>query len=401
MPAPADLVPRLAELAVTVGTNLQPGQIVTVIAENGQEEIVRAIAVEAYRRGARFVDPFYFDPHVKRARIEHAGEEGLDFVPDWHGYRVAQRGEQRCAHINVTGSVDPSVYDGLDPGRLGRDLFPRVREAMTVVRERTSNWTAIPYPTPGWASQVHPALAPDEALERLREELAHVCRVDSDDPVAAWKERLAATDAAAQRLNERRFDALHYEGPGTDLTIGLLPTSTWANAWFTTVDGIRHLANIPTEEVFTSPDPERADGVVRSTKPLIFGDGARVDGLVVRFEGGRAVSVEADSGADNLRSRITRDEGAPRLGEVALVDREGRIGPLGTVFQNTLLDENAASHIALGAGFPVAVAEEDAPRVNMSAIHEDFMVGADDVDVTGITRDGERVPVLRQGAWQI
>jgi aminopeptidase len=185
------------------------------------------------------------------------------------------------------------------------------------------------------------------------------------------------------------------------VSIGLLPTSRWANAGFTTVDGVQHLANIPTEEVFTSPDPERVDGVVMSTKPLAFADGAIVRGLRVRFEGGRAVAVEADEGAGYLQSRTEKDEGASRLGEVALVDREGRIGPLGTVFYDTLLDENAASHIAFGNGFDFAVEREDLERVNRSAIHVDFMIGGDGVDVTGVTRGGERVPVLRGGAWQI
>jgi aminopeptidase len=398
---PDDRVSRLAELAVTVGANMQRGQIVTILAETGQEELVRALADQAYRRGARFVDPTYFDPHVKRARMEHADDETLDFVPNWHGFRTLERGNQRCAHIAIAGAVEPDVFDGLDPGRLGRDIFPRVKESSKVVGDRTSNWTIVPYPTVGWARQVYPGLDDDAAVERMWDELAHVCRLDDDDPVAAWQERLDATAAAAGRLNERGFDGLHYEGPGTDLTVGLLPTSTWANASFVTVDGIRHLANIPTEEVFTTPDPQRAEGVVRATKPLIFSDGSRVDGLVVRFEGGRAVQIDADSGVENLRTRVASDEGGARLGEVALVDREGRIGPLGTLFQNTLLDENAASHIALGHGFPFAVGEEDLHRVNESGIHEDFMVGSDEVAVTGITRDGERMPVLRGGAWQI
>jgi aminopeptidase len=398
---PDDRVDRLAELAVTVGANMQPGQILTILAETGQEEMVRAVADQAYRRGARFVDPWYFDPHVKRARIEHADEETLDFVPSWHGFRVLERGNQRCAHVSIAGAVEPDVFDDLDPARLGRDVLPRVKESSKVIGDRTSNWTIVPYPTVGWARQVYPEHDDAAALERMWEELAHVCRLDDDDPVAAWQERLDATAAAAERLNARRFDALHYEGPGTDLTIGLLPSSIWANASFVTVDGIRHLANIPTEEVFTSPDPERAEGVVRATKPLIFSDGSRVDGLTVRFEGGRAVQIDAERGVENLRTRAASDEGGARLGEVALVDREGRIGPLGTLFQNTLLDENAASHIALGHGFPFAVGEADVHRVNQSGIHEDFMIGSDEVVVTGITRDGERVPVLRGGAWQI
>ncbi len=392
---------RLAELAVLVGANLQRGQILSVAAELGHEPLVRAIAETAYRHGARFVEASYFDPWVKRARIEHAAGDTLDFVPSWYGERALARGEQRCASITLTGPAAPGLLDDLDPARAGRDLLPRVRENLRVINDRTVNWTIVPYPTPGWASLVHPQLPTDEALERLWEEVVHVCRLDEDDPVAAWKERFAATAAAAERLNERRFDAIHFEGPGTDLTVGLLPTSHWGNAGFTTVDGVPHLANVPSEEVFTSPDPTRTEGTVRSTKPLTFADGSVVRGLTVRFEGGRAVAIEADEGAVNLRTRTERDEGGARLGEVALVDREGRIGRLDTVFSETLLDENAASHIALGSAYEFAAGEEDRERLNQSAIHIDFMIGGDEVDVDGITQTGERVPVLRGGAWQI
>jgi aminopeptidase len=393
---------RLADLTLTLGANLQPDQILTVTAELEHEPLVRELADLAYRRGARFVDVYWFDPYVKRARIQHAAEETLDFVPSWYADRAVAKGEQRCAGVTLSGPTDPRLFDDLDPARAGRDMLPRVKESGKVVSDRTSNWTIVPYPTVGWARLVRPEAEPAEALDLLWADIAHVCRLDEEDPIAAWQARIDATASASARLNERRFDALHFEGPGTDLTIGLLPTSIWANALFDTVDGIRHLANIPTEEVFTSPDPLRADGVVRSTKPLVFADGARVSGLTVRFEGGRAVSIDADEGAENLRARAAKDEGASRLGEVALVDREGRIGKLATIFHDTLLDENAASHIALGKGFDFAVeSTEDRGRVNDSAVHHDFMVGGDDVEVTGITGAGERVPVLRDGAWQI
>ena len=397
-----DRTRRLAELAVDFGANLQSGQVLAVSADLGHEPLARAIAEHAYRRGARFVDVDYFDPYVKRARIEHAADETLDFVPSWYGERILALGEQRCARVTIAGAPTPDVFDGLNPARLGRDLLPRVRESGQVVSERTTNWTIVPYPTPGWARQVHPGVGEEEALARLWDEVVHVCRLDEADPAAAWHERIEATAAAAQRLNEHAFDAVEFRGPGTDVTIGLLPSSTWANARHATVDGIAHLANIPTEEVFTSPDPERADGVVTATKPLVFPDGAAVEGLRIRFQGGRAVEIDAESGADTLRRRCEKDEGGSRLGEVALVDRSGRIGRLGTVFYNTLIDENAASHIALGNGFLYAVTDEaDHARVNRSAIHVDFMIGADDVEVTGITRGGERVPVLRGGDWQI
>jgi aminopeptidase len=252
-----------------------------------------------------------------------------------------------------------------------------------------------------WAQLVFPGLPPEEALDLLWEQVAHVCRLDEPDPVAAWSERAAALTVAAERLNERRFDALHYEGPGTDLTIGLLPSSTFHAALDTTVDGIVHLANLPTEEVYATPDPKRADGHVRSTKPLVLSDGTIIRGLEVRFEGGRAVQIDAEQGAAVMRGRAAFDEGAARLGEVALVDRKGRIGKLGTVFYDTLLDENAASHIALGDGFNDGLVGEDKERRNRSAIHIDFMIGSDDLAVTGITREGERVPVLRGGSWQL
>jgi len=397
-----DRIERLAELTVAFGTNLQPGQILAVSAEPGHAELVRAVAAAAYRRGARFVDVWYFDPLVKRERIAHAPEETLDFVPSWYGEKVLELGRQRCARLHVAGTTEPDRLAGLDPARAGRDQLPRIRESGQVVSERTTNWCIVPFPTEAWAEQVHPDLPRAEALERLWEEVVHVCRLDEPDPVRAWEERMDATGEAARRLTERRFDALRFEGPGTDLTLGLLPSSRWWNARFSTVDGIPHVPNIPSEEVFTSPDPARADGVVRSTKPLVLADGTIVRGLSVRFEGGRAVEVEAEAGAETLRGLTRLDEGAARLGEVALVDREGRIGRLDTVFWNTLIDENAASHVALGNGFAFAVEDEsDAARVNTSGTHIDFMIGGDDVAVTGITGGGDEVPVLRDGAWQL
>ena len=270
-----------------------------------------------------------------------------------------------------------------------------------MVADRTVNWTIVPYPTLAWAQQVHPELDDEAAFETLCREIVHVCRLDEPDPDAAWRSAIEELTDVGSRLNALSLDALHYEGPGTDLTVGLLPSSSWIGAVSWTVDGLEHLPNVPTEEVFTTPDPARAEGRVRSTKPLVLVDGSIVRGLEVRFESGRAVEVDAEEGAEVIRARIARDEGASRLGEVALVDRESRIGQLGTVFYETLLDENAASHVAFGSAYEEAVSEEDVPRVNKSAIHIDFMVGGDDVDVTGITRDGKRMPVLRGGAWQI
>lgn len=396
----ATTLERLADLLVGFGANVQPGQIVAVSSEIGKEPLTRAIAASAYRHGAAFVDVAYADPYVRRARIEHGSDAALETVPSWFGERILRLGEQRCARVALTGPVAPGLLEDLDPARVGRDRSQALREAGKVINERTTNWTIGPCPTPAWARLVHPGLDPDAALAKLWEEIVHVCRLDEDDPVAAWRARMATLVGVTERLTAAGFDALHFEGPGTDLTVGLLPSSRWVSAAFETVDGIAHAPNLPSEEVFTTPDPERTEGVVRATKPLLVG-GATIRGLTVRFEGGRAVAIDAEQGADTLREMTRHDDGGARLGEVALVDREGRIGPLGTVFYDTLLDENAASHVALGRGFDFAVDEADVERVNDSLIHVDFMIGSDDVDVTGVTAAGERVPVLRGGAWQL
>ncbi len=392
---------RLADLAIGFGANVSPGQVVAIGGEPGKEYLVRAIAESAYEHGAKFVDVAWFDPWVKRARIEHAADDTLDYVPPWYGERILALGEHRAARIALSGPTAPGLLEDLDPVRAGRDRLPSVKEAGKVVNDRTTNWCIVPCPTPAWAKLVFPDLGEAEGLAKLEEQILHVLRLDEPDPIAAWRARAETLITAARKLTECGFDALHYEGPGTDLTVGLLHDAEWQAARFETVDGIEHMPNLPTEEVFTSPDPRRADGYVSATKPLVLIDGTVVRDMRVRFEAGRAVEVDASTAQDVMRTIIERDEGAARLGEVALVDREGRIGKLDTVFYDTLLDENAASHIALGQGFPFLVEGEQSSLVNESQIHIDFMIGSPDLLVTGITRDGDRVPVLVDGNWQI
>jgi aminopeptidase len=392
---------RFADLVVGFGANVQQDQIVGIGCEPGKEYMVRALAASAYRHGAKFVDVGWFDPYVKRARIELADPSTLGFVPSWYGERVLAYGEQRGARVALSGPSAPGLMSDLDPALVGKDHLPAVKEGIQVVNERTTNWTICPCPTQAWADLVFPELENGDRLPRLERELLHVLRLDEDDPIAAWRARADTLVGSAERLTERRFDALHYEGPGTDLTIGLLPSSSWQAARFQTVDGIEHMPNLPTEEVFTTPDPQRADGTVTSTKPLVLADGTVVRDLVVRFEGGRVSRLEASEGGATMETIIATDDGAARLGEVALVDREGRIGELGTIFYDTLLDENAASHIALGQGFPFVLDEQDRDRSNDSEIHIDFMIGSDDLSVTGITSAGERVPVLVEGRWRL
>ncbi len=392
---------QMATLAVRLGANVQPGQIVAVSSEPGKEQLARAIAEAAYAAGAKFVDLTVFDVYFKRARALNAERDTLGYVPPWIGERVLALGDHRAARISLSGPVAPYALDDVDPELISLDRLPRVPEAMKVLNEATTNWTIVPCPTPAWASLVYPRLEPAAALDRLWNEIAHVTRLDEPDPVAAWESRLAELKRVSSALDQLKVDRLHFEGPGTDLSVGLLPSSRWLAAKFETADGIEHQPNIPTEEVFTTPDPERVEGVVRSTKPL-FTSGTTVTGLEIRFEGGRAVQVDAEQGAEVVRGMIAADEGAARLGEVALVDREGRIGPLGTVFFDTLLDENAASHIALGHGYVAGVGDAaDVERANKSVIHTDFMIGSNDVSVTGFESNGNAVPLLRDGTWQI
>jgi len=342
-----------------------------------------------------------FDVYLKRARVQHAAPDTLGFVPPWYGQRVVALGEHRCARIALSGPAAPDALDGLDPTLVGMDMLPSVAESAKVLGDRTTNWTAAPCPTPAWAELVYPQLGSDAALQRLWDEIAHACRLDTADPIAAWEARFAELESVSTRLGNLTLDALQFDGPDTSLRIGLLPGAQWVSGRLQTVDGIVHAPNLPTEEVFTTPDPARVDGTVRSTRPLHVA-GALIEGLRVRFEGGRAVEIDADQGAGALRSLADRDQGAARLGEVALVDGAGRIGPLGTVFYDTLLDENAASHIALGQGLAFALNDRDSvARMNTSQIHVDFMIGSNEVAVTGLRRDGSEVPLLRCGVWQI
>jgi aminopeptidase len=391
---------RLAELSVH-GANVQPGQVMLVTAELGQEELARSIAAAAYDRGAKYVDVNYFDPYVKRARIEHADPDTLDFVPSWYGERAVAHADGRGARVTLAGVTAPNLLDDLDNALVGRDRLPYLKEIPKIVGERSTNWCIVPCPHPAWAKLVHPELSEADAYEKLWVELEHVLRLDEPDPSEAWEKRMAVLSDSARRLSEHHFDAIELRGPGTELTVGLLRTHRWWAADFQTVDGLRHFPNLPTEEVFTTPDPERTEGHVASTKPLVLRDGTIIRGLRVRFERGQAVEIEADENGEALRTQQSLDAGALKLGELALVDSQGRIGSLSTVFYDTLLDENAASHIALGNGFPFLVEGDDVARVNTSGTHVDFMIGSPELEVDGATAAGDRIPVLRNGDWQI
>jgi aminopeptidase len=389
-----ELIDRYARLLVRVGANVQPGQLVLVDAFSpGHAPLARAVAVEAYRAGARFVDVHYAELHAKRALIEYGSDEMLTWSSPWQLERVRAVGEEHGALVSLTGNPEPDIYAGLDGARVGRARPLELGKARLAITDGRCNWVIAAYPSPGWAQQVFGE--PD--ADRLWEAVAKCVRLDEDDPVAAWQEHIERLDRRASALNDRRFDAIRFRGPGTDLTVGLFHETRWISAPDETDFGVKHVANMPTEETYATPDPSRTEGTVRSTRPLQMG-GSVVHGLEVRFEGGRAVEVNATAGAELMREHVATDDGAARLGEVSIVDDTSRVGQTGLVFFDTLFDENAACHIALGDAINQSY---DGPGANTSSVHTDFMIGSPEVDVDGVLADGTEVPLLRENVWQL
>jgi aminopeptidase len=395
----------LAELAVKVGANVAEGQYVLVTGLIEHAPLAREIADVSYELGARYVDVAYADQHVRRSMIEKGSDEILEWSPDWAVKRIDDLGREHGALITITGDPDPELLSDLDQGRIGKARPLKIAEAhLRNVMDRRIGWTIVSYPNEGWAQTIFGE--PD--LERLWKDVEHAVRLDEPDPVSAWNDHIARLEERCRLLNERRFDAIRFRGPGTDLTVGLNKRSRWASGNTETEFGRRHVPNMPTEEVFTTPDWRRTEGTVRSTMPLAL-PGNIIRDLEIRFAGGRVVDVKASTGGDYVRAQIASDEGAARLGEVALVDGTSRVGQIGHIFFNTLFDENATCHIAYGRGIAYCVegtadldeAAQQEAGVNQSAVHTDFMIGGPDVDVDGVTESGETVPLIRNDEWQL
>ncbi len=399
---------KLAEVAVKVGLRLQEGQDLVMTAPLAALPLVRLITKHAYMAGAGIVTTFYADEETTLARYAHAPDESFDRASAWLYGGMAKAFEGGAARLAIAGD-NPMLLAGQDPAKVARANKANsiaYKPALEHISNFDINWNICSYPNPSWAKLVFPDLPIAEAVGRLAEAIFAASRVNEADPVAAWAAHNAELRKRSSWLNGERFSALHFTGPGTDLTVGLADGHEWHGGASTAKNGVTCNPNIPTEEVFTTPHALRVDGQVSSTKPLSH-QGTLIDNIQVRFEGGRIVEAKASKGQEVLLKVLDTDEGARRLGEVALVPHSSPISASGILFYNTLFDENASCHIALGQcyskcfldGASLTPDQIKAQGGNSSLIHIDWMIGSDKVDIDGIRADGAKVPVMRKGEW--
>lgn len=399
---------KLAEVAVKVGLGLEKGQDLVITAPVAALPLVRFITKHAYMAGAGIVSAFYSDEETTLARYQHAPDASFDKASGWLYEGMAKAYENGAARLAVAGD-NPMLLSGQDPAKVARANKANsmaYKPALEKIANFDINWNIVSYPNPSWAKQVFPDLPEDAAVAKLAEAIFSASRVDVADPIAAWAQHNANLKKRSTWLNGERFSALHFTGPGTDLTVGLADGHEWHGGASKAKNGIICNPNIPTEEVFTTPHALKVEGHVSSTKPLSH-QGTLIDNIQVRFEGGRIVEAKASKGEEVLNKVLDTDEGARRLGEVALVPHSSPISASGILFYNTLFDENASCHIALGQcyskcfieGASLTQEQIKAQGGNSSLIHIDWMIGSDKVDIDGIKPDGSKVPVMRKGEW--
>lgn len=406
-----DQLRRYADLIVRVGLNLQPEQHLAVTARGVAPDmapLLRLIAAAAYDAGAYHVDVIQLDPHIERHRLKRASDASLAYVPAWSVKRVMDVVERGGATLGVV-ALDPDLLAEQDPARVAatsRASMKASQPYFEALGHSRMNWLGVDVPSAAWAALVFPDLPAETRLARLWEVLVHILRLDQPDPVAAWRAHIAALNARCDFLNARRYRALRFMGPGTDLTVGLARHHRWAGGSERTTSGIDFTPNLPTEEVFTLPDRRLTEGIVRASKPLSL-RGTLVEEFSLTFREGKVVDLTAARGEETLRRLVATDEGAGRLGEVALVPASSPIAQLGLLFYSTLLDENAASHLALGRGLEITtsagaeISQSDFAALggNLSDVHVDFMIGSDEMDVDGITASDREEALMRGGEW--
>ncbi|WP_131193941.1 aminopeptidase [Lichenihabitans psoromatis] len=399
---------RLAETAVKVGLQLQAGQDLVITAPVAALPLVRRIAEHAYRVGAGVVTPLLSDEAITLARYRVGQDDSFDRAADWLYEGIAKAFASNTARLAIVGD-NPMLLSGEEPSKVARAskaMSRAYQPALEKIAGFDINWNILAYPGAAWAKLVFPNDSEETAIGKLAEAIFAASRVQGDDPIGAWTLHNSALRSRTQWLNGKRFASLHFTGPGTDLTIGLADGHEWQGGASTAKNGITCNPNIPTEEVFTTPHARRVDGYVASTKPLSY-QGTLIDGIAVRFEQGRIVEANATRGQDVLRKVLETDEGASRIGEVALVPHSSPISKSGLLFFNTLFDENAACHIALGQcyskcfldGASLTPEQIAAQGGNKSLIHIDWMIGSGSIDIDGIAADGTTVPVFRRGEW--
>jgi len=400
---------RYADLVVRIGVGLRSGQRLVVRAPVETAPLARHLVKAAYLAGARLVEVLWTDDAVNLARFQHAPRDSFDELPSSIADALLRAGERGDAVLSVY-ATDPTLLKDQDPALVAkteRAMQTYLRPFSKRITSKELNWCVLSVPIPSWAGRVFPGETPEKAVEKLWEQIFRVCRIDRPDPVAAWEEHLKGLAARRELLNGKQYHALHFRGPGTDLTVGLPERHVWMGGRSDTVGTrIPFVANLPTEEVFTTPHKDRVDGIVRATKPLSHA-GALIDGFELRFEDGKVVDLKAERNESVLRELVGTDEGSARLGEVALVAHSSPISSSGVLFYNTLFDENAACHVALGrayrSGIEGAESKSDeefaAAGGNDSLVHVDFMIGSGEIDVDGLTAAGAAEPLMRRGEW--